>query len=69
MKVSQYECSICHGFKGVGNRWLIGRELEGYVGLQPWANEPETNDTADAHLCTDRCALTWQQRRLAEKGR
>lgn len=69
MKVSLYECTVCHGLKGEGNRWLIGKETDGYVGLQPWSGHDAVNDSADAHLCTDKCALTWQQRELARLGR
>ena len=69
MKVSLFECTVCHAFKGEGNRWLIGKEFDGYVGLQPWSKMDATNDKADAHLCTDNCALTWQQRELERLGR
>jgi hypothetical protein len=69
MKVLQYECTVCHGVKREGNRWLIGKVWDGYVGLRPWSSAQAVNDEADAHLCTDQCALIWQQRKLMEKGR
>lgn len=69
MKVSLYECTVCHAMKGEGNRWLIGKQIDGYIGLQPWSATAAVNDEAEAHLCTDQCALTWQQRQLERLGR
>jgi hypothetical protein len=75
---SPYECDVCKTKKGEGNRWLMGDVLHkrypdssvstNMIGLRPWQEEI-ADEEGVKHLCSDKCALTWQANELIKLGR
>lgn len=82
-RISSFKCE-CGNIKGPANRWLLGVDSTyaysdsdsnalysgnaAVVSLRPWHDEM-AKDRSVLHFCSDKCALTWQQKAIEEMGR
>lgn len=83
MRRISYQCEVCKGEKGVGNRWLMGDIIESkdidipesvpveqrvFPGLRPWVEEIAALDKVK-HICSDQCGYTWLGNELIKLNR
>jgi hypothetical protein len=70
MRYETYTCDVCGAPKGVGNRWLIGWEVEGGFALADWGFVPphlgKIEDERVFHFCSEAHALSEQSKHLRQ---
>jgi len=71
-KVSEYRCK-CGKQKTEANRWLLGwighnLTVDRFCCLMPWSDLMAERSNV-LHFCSDKCALTWQQKEIERLGR